>query len=69
MISNRKVREDGWVCSRFQQNIFRFQITMDQTSIFQDRHGVQQLRCEDFDKLSTQALELILLDEFVKVGR
>lgn len=42
---------------------------MDQTSIFQDRHGVQQLRCEDFDKLSAQALELILLDEFVKVGR
>ena len=40
---------------------------MNKTGIFQHRQGIQELRHEHFDELCTQALELVLFDQFVKV--
>ena len=40
---------------------------MNKTGIFQHRQGIQELGHEHFDKLCTQALELVLFDQFVKV--
>lgn len=42
---------------------------MDQPRVLQDGHGVEQLRGEDLDELRGEALELVLLDELVQVGR
>ena len=54
---------------RFEKDILRLQITVYQTCILQDSHGVQKLCHEDLDQLRAQALELVLLDELVQVGR
>ena len=42
---------------------------MDQPSIFEDGESIQQLRSENFDELCAEALELVLLDQLVQVGR
>ena len=42
---------------------------MDQPSIFEDGESIQQLRGEDLHELGAEALELVLFDEFVQVGR
>lgn len=42
---------------------------MDQPCFLQHGHRIKQLTGEDFNQLSTQADELVLLDELVKVGR
>jgi hypothetical protein len=53
--------------SRFEQNIFRFQITVYQPRVLQYRQTIQQLLGKDFNKLSAESLKLILLDEFVEI--
>jgi hypothetical protein len=37
--------------------------------LFQDSQSVKELGCEYLDKLRAEALELILLDQFVQVRR
>jgi hypothetical protein len=55
--------------ARFQQNVFWFQITMNQPRFFQHSHRVEQLAGKHFDELRAQTDKLILLDELVEVGR
>lgn len=47
---------------RFQENIFRLQVAVDELSLLQHRKRVQQLRREDLDELSRKATKLVLLD-------
>lgn len=54
---------------RFQQDVFRFQIAMYESRVFKDRERIEELSHEHFDELGAQALELILLDQFVKIAR
>jgi len=42
---------------------------MNQARLFQDGQGIQQLRSKHLDELQTQPSELVVLDEFVQVGR
>lgn len=42
---------------------------MDETGILKDGHGIEKLSHENFDKLCAKTLKLVLLDEFVEVGR
>lgn len=42
---------------------------MDQARLFQDGQGIQQLRSKHLDELQTESAELVVLDEFVQVGR
>ena len=42
---------------------------MNQPRVFEDAQRVEELRGEDFHELRAQALELVLLDQLVKVGR
>lgn len=53
---------------RPEKDVFWFQIAMYQPRLLEDRQGVQQLGGENLHELCTQPLELILLDQFVKVG-
>lgn len=57
------------VDSRFEQNVFRLQITVDKSSLLQYTEAVKQLLREDADKLQAETLELVLFDELVQVGR
>ena len=41
---------------------------MDQPCVLEHSEGIQQLGGKHFDELGAQALELVLFDEFVKVG-
>jgi hypothetical protein len=54
---------------RLEKNVFRFQITVYQPRLLEHRQRVQQLGSKHLHELCTQPLELILLDQFVKVGR
>ena len=54
---------------RFQKDVLRFEIAVNQPRFFENRQSVQELRREHFDKLCAKTLELILLDELVQVGR
>ena len=54
---------------RSEQDIFRFQVAVNEASILEDAKGVKQLCREYLDKLCREALEGILLDKLVKVGR
>ena len=54
---------------RLEKDVFGFEITMDEASFFQHRESIQKLSHENLDELRTQPLELILLDQFVEVGR
>ena len=42
---------------------------MDEPGLLENCQCIQQLSCEDFHELCTQALELVLLDELVQIGR
>lgn len=40
---------------------------MDEACVLEYREGIQELCSKDLDELRTEALKLILFDEFVKV--
>ena len=42
---------------------------MNEPRVFQNSQGVKELSRENLDKLRAEALELILLDQFVQVRR
>lgn len=42
---------------------------MNQARLFQDGQCVQQLRSKHLDELQAESAELVVLDEFVQVGR
>ena len=42
---------------------------MDEPGLLENCQCIQQLSREDFHELCTQALELVLLDELVQIGR
>jgi hypothetical protein len=52
---------------RLQEDVFWFEITVDQPCILEHGEGIQQLGSEHFDELRAQTLELVLFDEFVQV--
>lgn len=54
---------------RFEENVFWFEITVDQSCFLEHGHGVQQLGGEHLDELCAETLELILFDELIEVGR
>lgn len=51
----------------FQQNVFWFEITVDQPGFVEDGQGVEQLAGEDSDERGGQAAEGVLFDELVEV--
>lgn len=51
----------------FQQYILRFEITMDQMSLVQQTQRIQELLGKHAYEGRTQASELILFDQFIKV--
>lgn len=55
--------------SRFEQDIFRLQVAVNQPCFFKHRQALEQLLSENLDQLSTQTLELVLLDQLVQIGR
>jgi hypothetical protein len=55
--------------SRFKQNVLRLQVAMDQPRILEYCQTFKQLLRKDLDQLSTQPLELILLNQLVEIGR
>ena len=54
--------------SRLEENVLWFQIAVYQPRLLEHRQCIQQLGGENFHELCTQPLELILLDQFIKVG-
>ena len=54
---------------RLEKDVFGFQIAMYEPRLFQNSQSVKELGCEDLNKLRAEALELILLDQFVQVRR
>ena len=42
---------------------------MNQPGVFQNRQTLEELLRKDLDELCAESFELILLDQFVKVGR
>ena len=42
---------------------------MDEPSLLQYSQGIEQLSCEDFHQLRTEALELVLLNQLVEIRR
>ena len=55
--------------SRFEKDVLRFQITMNQPGLLEHSESIEQLSCEDLDQLCTQPLELVLLDQLVQIRR
>lgn len=53
---------------RFEEDIFRFEVAVDESCILEDGEGIEKLSHEDFDELGAETLELILFDEFIEVG-
>lgn len=53
---------------RLEKDVFWFQIAVYQPRLLEHRQRVQQLGGEHLHELCAQPLELILLDQFVKVG-
>lgn len=62
MRSRKKGRD-----ARFQEDVFWFEIAVDQPCILEHGEGIQELSRKHFDKLRAEALELVLFDEFVQV--
>jgi len=54
---------------RFQQNVFRFHITMDDFVLVKDVQTLQHAVSKLAHQLETESLEVVFLDEFVKVHR
>ena len=52
---------------RLQQDVLWFQIAVNEPRFLEHGQSVQQLAHEDLDQLRAQTLELILLDQLVKV--
>lgn len=52
---------------RFQQDVLRLQITVDQPCVLEDGESVKKLCSEYFDQLGAEPTERVLLDEFVKI--
>jgi hypothetical protein len=52
---------------RLQENVFWFQITVNEPGFLQDRQSVEKLGSEDLHKLGAEALELVLFDQFVQI--
>lgn len=53
---------------RLEKDVFWLQIAVYQPRLLEHRQRIQQLGSEHLHELCTQPLELILLDQFVKVG-
>ena len=54
---------------RLEEDVLRFEITMDQSCVLEDRQTFQQLLSKDLDQLDTETLELVLLDQLVQIRR
>ena len=52
---------------RLQENVFWFEIAVDQPCLFEHGERVQELSGKYFHELRAQALILVLFDEFVQV--
>jgi hypothetical protein len=50
---------------RLQEDIFRLEITMDQSCVLQYAERIQQLLCKDSNKTGRETAECVLLNEFV----
>ena len=51
----------------FKQYVLRFEVTVNKTSLVQQRQSVQQLLCKHTNQGCAKAPELILFDELVQV--
>ena len=70
MLLERKVERVRMEANlRLQQDILWLQIAVNEPCFLQHRQRVQELTHEDLDQLGAQTLELILLDQLVKVRR
>lgn len=53
---------------RFEEDVFGFEVAVDESSFLEDGENIEKLSHEDFDELGAKTLKLILFDEFVEVG-
>jgi hypothetical protein len=59
---------DLWGLKGLEEDVLGFEIAVDEARVFEDGHGVEELRHKDLDELRRQALELVLLNELVEIG-
>lgn len=53
--------------SRFEQDVFGFQIAMNDLGLLQHGQGIEELRRKDANETRTETTERILLDELVEI--
>jgi len=53
---------------RFEEDVFGFEVAVDESCFLEDGKSIEKLSHEDFDELGAETLELILFYEFVEVG-
>lgn len=57
-----------WGNLRHEENVFGFEVTVDEAGLIEDCEGIEELSGENLDELSAKATKLVLFDELVKVG-